>query len=97
MKNETITTLTVTLIVIILGIQVYATFRLNDRLNLLLGSENQQTIKPYLSRPSLPKLAFEDSFIKGKPWKPYEEKQHETEQMFGDSFSSFHMHPPLEV
>ncbi len=97
MKNETIAAIT-TLLVIILGIQAYAMFQLNDRLNQLSGidsqSDNTQIKIPDLSKPDLP----DDEFLKGRTWNPYAEMQHmqnEMEHMFDDSLSRFHMKTPL--
>lgn len=101
MKNETIAAIAAAL-VIVLGIQAYITFRLNDRLNQLSGQNNQASspqIKiPKLSNPISPKSGPDDEFFKGRSWNPYEEMQHmqdEMEQVFGDSFSRFHMNTPL--
>lgn len=98
MKNETIAAIAAAL-VIVLGIQAYMTFRLNDRLNRLSGSYSQtddtqlKTLKPNLLKPDL-----DNDFSKNQPWNPYTEIQHmqnEMEQMFDDSFSRFHMKTPL--
>ena len=100
MKNETIAAIAAVL-VIILGIQAYTMFRLNDRLNQLSGFYSQ-TIDPQAKtlnppKPQLPKLD-DDEFFKGRIWNPYAEIQHmqdEMEQMFNDSFSRFHIKTPL--
>lgn len=100
MKNETIAAIAAVL-VIILGIQAYTMFRLNDRLNQLSGFYSQtndlQTTTSNLPKPNLPKSNDDESF-KGRTWNPYAEMQHmqnEMEQMFDDSFSRFHMKTPL--
>jgi len=99
MKNETIAAIAAVL-VIILGIQAYTMFRLNDRLNQLSGFYSQtgepQTLSnlPKSNRPK----SDDDEFFKGRTWNPYAEIQHmqnEMEQMFDDSFSRFHMKTPL--
>ncbi len=100
MKNETIAAIAVVL-VLILGVQAYTMFQMNDRLNQMSRSSNQisppQTTTSNLPKPNLPKRG-EDEFFKGRPWNPYEEIQHmqnEMEQMFNDSFSRFHINAPL--
>jgi len=99
MKNETIAAIAAVL-VIILGIQAYTMFRLNDRLNQLSGFYSQtgepQTLSnlPKSNRPK----SDDDEFFKDRTWNPYAEIQHmqnEMEQMFDDSFSRFHMKTPL--
>ncbi|MGZ8175313.1 MULTISPECIES: Hsp20/alpha crystallin family protein [Methylobacter] len=99
MKNETIAAIAAVL-VIILGIQAYTMFRLNDRLNQLSGFYSQtgepQTLSnlPKSNRPK----SDDDEFFKDRTWNPYVEIQHmqnEMEQMFDDSFSRFHMKTPL--
>jgi HSP20 family protein len=101
MKNETIAAI-VAILVIVLGIQAYLTFRLNDRLNQLSGQDIQavspQIKIPKLSTPIPPKSGPDDEFSKGRAWNPYEEMQHmqdEMEQVFGESLSRFHMNTPL--
>jgi len=100
MKNETIAAIAAVL-VIILGIQAYTMFRLNDWLNQLSGFYSQttepqaKTLNP--PKPHLPKLD-DDEFFKSRTWNPYAEIQHmqdEMEQMFNDSFSRFHIKTPL--
>lgn len=96
MKNETIAAV-VAVLVIVLGIQAYTMFQLNERLNQLSGQPSSlQTKTPNLQKlnPTKP----DDEFFKGRTWNPYEEMRHmqdEMEQMFGDSFSRFHMKTPL--
>ncbi|MGZ8906847.1 MAG: Hsp20/alpha crystallin family protein [Methylobacter sp.] len=100
MKNEPVAAI-VAVLVLVLGIQGYMTYRLNDRLNQMSGSYSQinapQAKTSNLPKPALPKLDDEE-FFKERPWNPYAEIQHmqqEMEQMFGDSFSRFHMKTPL--
>jgi HSP20 family protein len=75
---------------------------MNDRLNQFFGplTQTESQVKfPKLSKPTLPKPALEDDFFKDRSWDPYAEMQHmqdEMEQMFGESFSRFHMHNPLD-
>ncbi|MGR9015040.1 MAG: Hsp20/alpha crystallin family protein [Gammaproteobacteria bacterium] len=101
MKNETIAAIAAALVIVV-GIQIYMTYRLNDRLNKMNISYSQssvpQTDTSNLSKPSLPKPVLDDEFFKNRPWNPYAEIQHmqnEMEQMFNDSFSRFHMKNPL--
>lgn len=100
MKNETIAAIAAVL-VIILGIQAYTMFRLNDRLNQLSGFYSQagdsQTKIQNAPKPNL-SPSKDDDFLNGLPWNPYAEIQHmqnEMEQMFDDSFSRFHMRTPI--
>lgn len=94
MKNETIGAV-IALILIILGVQTYMVFKLNDRLNQLSGQDSQTSnfeIKLPKLTPSKPNP--NDDLT----WKPYEElqrMQHEMDRIFGDSFSRFHMNTPL--
>ncbi|MDD1614646.1 MAG: hypothetical protein LUP98_08340 [Methylococcaceae bacterium] len=96
-KNRIIVAIAAVL-VIVLGIQSYIMFRLNDRLNQLSGQENQAG-SPQIKIPKLPNLTFpkpgqDDELFKDHPWNPYEEMQRmqkEMEQLFGDSFSRFHL------
>lgn len=101
MKNETIAIIAAVLVVI-LGIQAYTMFRLNDRLNQLSGFYSQtsdyQTKTPNLPKPKLPKSNTDDEFFKDRTWNPYAEMQHmqnEMERMFDNSFSRFHMKTPI--
>ena len=100
MKNETIASIAAVL-VIILGIQAYTMFRLNDRLNQLSGFYSQ-TGDPKNQISNLPQPNFsqsdEDEFFKGRTWNPYAEMQYmqkEMEKMFENSFSRFHMKTPV--
>lgn len=97
MKNETIAAIAAVL-VIILGIQAYTMFRLNDRLNQLSGfySQNGEP-KTKTSNPPKPIRSDGDEFFKDRTWNPYAEMQHmqnEMERMFEDAFSRFHMKTP---
>lgn len=97
-KTETLITVCTGLLIILLGLQTYTTFRLNDRLNVLIGASEENN--PHQIRsPSLSKQSTNDEdFFKDRSWNPYEEMQHmqdEMEQMFGESFSRFHLHNPL--
>jgi len=97
MKNETIAAIAAVL-VIILGIQAYTMFRLNDRLNQLSGfySQNGEP-RTQASSPPKPIISGGDEFFKDRTWNPYAEMQHmqnEMERMFKDSFSRFHMKTP---
>jgi HSP20 family protein len=102
MYNNRILVALAAILVIILGIQAYMIFQLNDRLNQLSGEENQAG-SPQIKIPKLPNLNFpkqvpDDEPFKDQPWNPYEEMQRmqkEMEQLFDDSFSRFHMNTPL--
>ncbi|MGZ5052551.1 MAG: Hsp20/alpha crystallin family protein [Methylobacter sp.] len=94
MKNETLLIIGAILIAI-LGIQTYTTYRLNERLNQLAGNykptSDYQAVTP-------PKTSADQEFFKNRGWDPYAEIQHmqnEMEQMFDDSLSRFHMKTPL--
>lgn len=101
MKNETIAAIAAVL-VIILGIQAYTMFRLNDRLNQLSGFYSQ-TDGSQIKTQNPPKLNLPPSnkdsdFLNGLPWNPYAEIQHmqnEMERLFNDSYSRFHIKTPL--
>ncbi len=100
-KNQIIVVITAVL-VILMGIQAYMIFQLNGRLKQLSGQENQvgspQANMPKLPDFTIPKPGPDDELFKGQPWNPYEEMQrmqNEMEQLFGDSFSRFHMNTPL--
>jgi len=94
MKNETIGAV-VALVLIILGVQTYMVFKLNDRLNQLTGQDSQSSSFE-IKIPKLP--SSKPDANDGQTWNPYAEiqrMQHEMEKMFGDSFSRFHMNAPL--
>ncbi len=101
MKNETIAAIAAVL-VLILGVQAYTTYQLNERLNQLSGSSSSLTNPPFKSTNpqshNFPKPMLDNDFLKGQPWNAYEEIQHmqeEMEHMFDDSFSRFHMKTPF--
>ena len=100
MKNHTIAAV-VSFLVIILGIQAYMLYRLNDRVDQLTPQkpsvESFQDNWPNIKKPPIPK-SLPDDFFNGRSWNPYEEMQHmqeEMEKMFGESFSRFHLNTPL--
>jgi HSP20 family protein len=100
-KNRIISAIA-SVLVIILGIQSYVMFRLNDRLNQLSGQSNQAG-SPQIKLPKLLNLIFpkpgpDNEPFKDQPWNSYKEMQrmqNEMEQFFGDSFSRFQMNMPL--
>lgn len=101
MKNPLIVAIAAVL-VIVLALQAYMVFQLNDRLNQLSRQDNQagsSHIKtPRLSKPVPPMPGPDDEFFKNQPWNPYAEiqrMQNEMEQIFSDSFSRFHINPPV--
>ena len=101
MEKNKIMIVIATVLVIVLGIQSYVIFQLNDSLKQLSGQGNKadiaQTKIPKPPSLTLPKPGSDDGFFKDPPWNLYEEMQHmqnEMEQLFGDSFSRFHLHAP---
>ncbi len=101
MKNETIAALAAAL-AIILGIQAYMTYRLNDRLNQLTGSHSLSTdSKINTSTPPKTKHSqppINDDALKEDSWDPYAEIRHmqnQVEGMFENTFSRLHMKTPL--
>jgi HSP20 family protein len=100
--KEKILMILIAVLIIAIGIQGYMLFHLNERLNHITGQDSQIDF-PKFTLPKLPKLNppktdDDDGFFKDQPWNPYEEMQHmqdEMEQLFGDSFSRFHMKSPL--
>lgn len=95
MKREAIAAIIV-LVMIVLGVQTYMVFKLNERLNQLSGQTSQSDgFRLALPKPLKPFAPIPND---DKAWNPYEEMQrmqHEMEQAFGDSFSRFHMNSPL--
>lgn len=86
-----------TVLVIILGIQSYVIFNLNESVKHL--SEKQKIPDNFQAKiPNLPNPGSDNQLFKDQPWNPYEEMQrmqNEMEQLFGDSFSRFHLNAPL--
>lgn len=96
MKNQTIGIIAA-IVLLVLGTQTYMIYRMNDRLN-QLAHQNQPVEDFQIKIPRLPKPDANDDIFKNRPWNPYEEMQHmqdEMEQLFGDSFSRFHLNSPL--
>ncbi|WP_262965080.1 Hsp20/alpha crystallin family protein [Methylobacter psychrophilus] len=86
-----------TVLVIVLGIQSYVIFNLNESLKQFSAQENS-TDNPKAQIPKLPKPGSDNELFKDQLWNPYEEMQrmqNEMEQLFGDSFSRFHLNAPL--
>lgn len=101
MKNHTIVAVAI-FFAIILGIQTYMLFRLNDRVDQLSGQKSPskplEPDVPELAKPLLPKRLPDDNRYNWQPWNPYDEMQRmqdEIEKLFGESFSRFHLHSPL--
>lgn len=86
-----------TVLVIILGIQSYVIFNLNESVKHL--SEKQKIPDNFQAKiPNLPNPGSDNQLFKDQPWNLYEEMQrmqNEMEQLFGDSFSRFHLNAPL--
>lgn len=101
MKNETIAAIAV-IVLIVLGVQTYMVFQLNDRLN-QFSEQSSQTDSFEIKIPKLSKLNPQLNPLKpdvdsDNGWNPYDEMhrlQNEMEKMFGDSFSRFHRNTPL--
>jgi HSP20 family protein len=107
MKKEVIfATAAGSVLVLVLGIQTFMIFHLNDRLEGLTGQANQenaaqaqiQNQTPKLPDLSRPKPIPDIEFFKDQPWNPYEEMQHmqnEMQALFGETYSRFNMNMPL--
>lgn len=94
MRNETIGAV-VALVLIILGVQTYMVFKLNDRLN-QLSDQDSQTSSFEIKIPKL--TSSKPDTNDDLTWNPYEElqrMQNEMAKIFGDSFSRFHTNTPL--
>jgi HSP20 family protein len=86
-----------TALVIVLGIQSYVIFDLNENIKQLSQQENSPN-SFQAKIPKLPKPGPDNELSKDQPWNPYEEMQrmqNEMEQLFDDSFSRFHLNTPL--
>jgi HSP20 family protein len=100
-KNPVVVAIAAVL-VIVMGIQSYVIFNLNENLKQLSGQKNRpgspKAIIPKLPNLAIPKQGSDNELFKDQTWNPYEEMQHmqnEMEQLFGDSFSHFHLNAPL--
>lgn len=86
-----------TILIIVLGIQIYLMMQLNDRLDQLSRQDSQVNGSATLPTPPeriIPKLDPDDKLAKEQPWSPYEEMQrlqNKMERIFEDSFSRFHL------
>lgn len=90
---------------VILGIQAYVIFQMNERIKGLVELDNRsndfqfkiQNQTPKIPDPKPLKPIPDDEFFKDLPWNPYEEMQHmhnEMEQLFSETYSHFHMNTP---
>ena len=90
---------------VILGIQAYVIFQMNERIKEIGEIDNRsndfqfkiQNHTPSLPDPKSLKPIPEDEFFKGLPWNAYQEMQHmqnEMEQLFSETYSHFHMNTP---
>lgn len=100
MKNIVFIAIAVGL-VIALGVQTYMVFELNNKVNQLTQQTNQgdhaQIKKPKIIPPGLPQSKLDEDIFSDQNWNPYEEMQrmqNEMQQVFGDSFSRFHLNSP---
>lgn len=101
MKNNTLAVIAA-VSVVVLGVQAYTLYRLNDRVDRLTAqnqaNETSPGTRPNLTKPLTPQPLPNEDFFNSQPWNPYEEMQRmqeEMEKMFGESFSRFHLNTPL--
>ena len=102
MKKEAVIAIVV-LIGLVLGVQTYMLFQLNDQIKVVNGQDNTspfQVQDPLQKKPDLtiPKSIPDAEFFKDQPWSLYEEMQrmqNEMQQLFSDSYSRFHLNMPL--
>lgn len=92
-------------IAVILGIQAYVIFQMNERIKEINELANRssdfqfkiQNHTPKLPDPKSLKPIPDDEFFKDLPWNAYEEMRHmqnEMEQLFSETYSRFHMNTP---
>lgn len=101
MKNNALAVI-VAVLLVILGVQAYTLYRLNDRVD-RLTAQNQTMqaspgARPNPTEPLTPLPLPNEDFFNSQPWNPYAEMQRmqeEMEKMFGESFSRFHLNTPL--
>ena len=98
MKDKFIIVLAL-ILVIAIGAQGYWLSKMNERLDQLMPA-NSQHGSPDIKMPKLipPQSDLNDKFFKDDEWNPYAEMQrmqNEMEQIFGDSFSRFHLKSPI--
>lgn len=99
MNNKALIAIVVVL-VILMGLQIYMMYQLNNRLTLPNGPSAKASV-PDTILPKFPKLpppmpSLDDDFFNDH-WSPYEEMQHmqrEMEHIFGNAFSRFHLNTP---
>lgn len=100
MKNSTLA-IVATVLILILGIQTYTIYRLNNRLDQLSQFKQSNDLPNLSIRPKslIPDPPTQnDDYFSGRNWNPYEEMQRmqdEMDKMFGESFSRFHLKTPL--
>ncbi|MEI6747255.1 MAG: hypothetical protein WCL34_14925 [Methylococcaceae bacterium] len=89
-------------LLIVVGVQTYMIFQLNDKIKQLSQQDDSPFWQP-IKKPLLPaifpfKLTLIDPFSDNQFWNLYEEIQRmqaQMEQIFGDSFSCFHGNHPF--
>jgi HSP20 family protein len=100
MKNSTFA-IVATVLILILGIQTYTIYRLNNRLDQLSQFKQPNDLPNLSIRPKslIPDPPTQnDDYFSERNWNPYEEMQRmqdEMDKMFGKSFSRFHLKTPL--
>ena len=85
--QKSIITIIAVILFIVLAIQTYMFFQLKNQVS-------QMTSVNEVPSFQLPKMTLDDEFMKNDNWNPYQEMQrmqNEMEQVFGNSFSRFHL------
>ncbi len=86
MQKSIITAIAV-ILCIALAIQLYLFFQLKNQVDQIASN---QSVQPF----QLPGMILDENFLKNDTWNPYQEMQrmqNEVEQLFGNSFSRFHL------
>ena len=85
--QKSIITAIAAILFVALAVQTYMFFQLKNQVNQITSNNSTPSF-------SVPSMAFDDEFMKHDNWNPYQEMQrmqNEMEQMFGNSFSRFHL------
>ena len=86
--QKSIITIIAVILFIALAIQTYMFFQLKNQLSQMTSANEVPSFQ-------LPSMTLDHEFMKNDNWDPYQEMQrmqNEMEQVFGDSFSRFHLH-----